>query len=529
MKADLTRRTFNSLNHFTRVLMQQGRVQIDADWNEQTAVSLHYLRTLGADLIGPYGGPDGAFAVPPAQPFPNDFVIGAGHYYVDGILCEADSEWIPVTVPQAGASNKVKILYWPRDGLAFWKDQYVEVELSSGASPVQVKITDLDPANRTLTLEPAVSNAARVRHLITYMTQPDYLVPVNEKLDQIKKNTPYLVYLDVWERLITYVEDGRIREVALGGPDTAARSKVVWQVKITASQDGCLTALNDLFQWENRGWLKAKANEASTEVDPCIISPDALYRGVENQLYRVEIHRAGLGWNGLGDPPASTATFKWSRENGCVVYPIVTLASGDGTTTVTLENLGRDDRFSLAEEDWVEIADDDYVLRNGAENLLQVQSIDRDNMTVMLKGAPLPNVGNDPAKHPLLRRWDHQAGDPNKGGLQLGSDGAAFIVEGSNWLELEDGVKIQFQAADTELREQKKYRTGDYWLIPARTATGDVEWPRDQNNQPVAKAPDGVIHHFAPLAMISAGENGAVTLNGSCQKSFPSMTTLANK
>ena len=42
----------------------------------------------------------------------------------------------------------------------------------------------------------------------------------------------YLAYLDVWQRHITYIEDPQIREVALGGPDTATRTKTVWQVKL---------------------------------------------------------------------------------------------------------------------------------------------------------------------------------------------------------------------------------------------------------------------------------------------------------
>lgn len=42
----------------------------------------------------------------------------------------------------------------------------------------------------------------------------------------------YLVYLDGWERHITYVDDSKIREVALGGPDTSTRNKIVWQVKL---------------------------------------------------------------------------------------------------------------------------------------------------------------------------------------------------------------------------------------------------------------------------------------------------------
>src|SRR6202035_1309249 len=276
----------------------------------------------------------------------------------------------------------------------------------------------------------------------------------------------------------------------------------------------------------NRGWLKAMANQTSTSADPCIISPDARYRGPENQLYRVEIHRPHQAWDGNGVPGSNThaATFKWSRENGSAIYPIVPpLVVGGGTTTITLENLGRDDRFGLAKDDWVEIVDDDYVLlQNSAETLLQVDSVDRDNMMVTLSGSHEPDVGKDPAKHPLLRRWDHKEGEPAEGGLQLGSDGAALIVEGSgdNWLELEDGVKIQFQQPD-EGQKQVQYRTGDYWLIPARTATGDVEWPREKDNQgkpiPIAKPPDGVIHHYAPLAVITFGGDGGISAVHLCQ------------
>ena len=67
MKGDFTRDTFNKDKRFSRVLMQQGRVQLDADWNEQTSILLHYLRTLATDLIGPHGGPANrlGFAITP--------------------------------------------------------------------------------------------------------------------------------------------------------------------------------------------------------------------------------------------------------------------------------------------------------------------------------------------------------------------------------------------------------------------------------------------------------------------------------
>ena len=438
-RGDFTCDTFHPKNRYLRVLYQQGRVQLDADHNEQVSILLHHLQSLAKDLYGPFGGPcDSGFLIAPTGAPDKDFKIGAGHYYVDGILCE------------------------------------VEEKEADGQDLV-----------------------------FTYLTQPDYPAPAT-----LENNNTYLVYLDVWERHITYVEDDGIREVALGGPDTATRAKVVCQVKVENELPDGIASISknnvigdnwgkwvELWQPANRGQLKAKSKEVShQETDPCITSPESRYRGAENQLYRVEIHTGGKA----GDE----ATFKCSRENGSVAFPIQELEGN----TVVLEHLGRDSRFGLAPGDWVEIVDDEYILRGRAEPLLQVDAIDPDTRKVTLKGIPASMVGQALEKHPLLRRWDHKAGKSTEGGLVL-HDGAALIIEGetsSNWLELEDGVLVQFQPGGT-------YRTGDYWLIPARTATGDVEWPGDVG-KPEALPPHGVEHHYGPLAIINVAPSGDVTL-----------------
>ena len=93
MKGDFSRDTFDASKHFSRVLMQQGRVQLDADWNEQASILLHYLQTLAADLIGPHAGPANALGFEiKIKPDDNDLTIGKGHYYVDGILCENEDD-----------------------------------------------------------------------------------------------------------------------------------------------------------------------------------------------------------------------------------------------------------------------------------------------------------------------------------------------------------------------------------------------------------------------------------------------------
>lgn len=540
MKADLTRKTFDPLKHFSQVIMQQGRVQLDADWNEQAAILLHSLRALAADLIGPQGGPAAnlGFAInpyPSNSPVANDFQIGPGVYYVNGIRCEAESEAVPITVTIQGNSTQAQVDHWAIGGVPLQSGQYLEViddvepPLNPAFPPALVQVTNPQPSQLTVTLQGApnqISNATapKLRRLLTYLAQPDYSVPDAEKLGA----GTFLVYLDVWERHMTYVEDDSMREVALGGAETASRAKVVWQVKSAiGAGESCDKftpsdqTLEQFLLGPNRGRLKARAKQTGASTDPCIIAPNATYRGPENQLYRVEIHRPGMAWNGKQDN-ATGATFKWSRENGSVVFPILKLATGSGVTTVTLETLGRDDRFGLKEGDWVEIQDDPYVLQNRAENLLQVQSIDRSSLTVTLTGSA-GTAGKDSSAHPLLRRWDHQAGDPAQGGLTLGSDNAALLEQGV-WVELENGVQILFETTSSSA---KPYHTSDYWLIPARVATGNVEWPTEMDSQqkpvPLSKPPDGVAHYYAPLGVVSVDGNGKITLKSDCRKQFPAL------
>ncbi|MEM5331880.1 DUF6519 domain-containing protein [Paraburkholderia sp. JHI2823] len=254
----------------------------------------------------------------------------------------------------------------------------------------------------------------------------------------------------------------------------------------------------------NRGLLRARTTQPQTPTDPCTAAPGAGCRGVENQLYRVEIN------TGSNDPAGNAPSFKWSRDNGAVVFPVLGVSVSGTTTTVRLANLGRDEHFGLAEGDYVEIQDDATVLNQLPGQMLQVQSIDTGSLSVVLAGAPASSAGSQPQLHPLMRRWDYQAGDPAQGGLTLGKDGAAELSTGtlaqgaSAWLTLEDGIQILFEG-DSHVT----WRCGDYWLIPARVATGDVIWPQEtvidaQGNSvtnAAALPPDGVTHHYAPLAI----------------------------
>ncbi len=527
-KGDFTRDTFYPLKYFSRVLMQQGRVQLDADWNEQADILLRLIRHLAKNLIGPQGGPvDGAgFAITVASTN-NNLLIGTGDYYIDGILVE----------------NRVE-----------------NEDVDDKGNPIPY----------------------------AYNTQPYYTPPTPLPL---KNPDYYLVYADVWEQQITYLEDAGIREVALGEsrPDTATRALVVWQVKVISSADfnqdkANLTEIHSQFAQPNppnvhqsikdiitarlrallqpayRGLLKARAKVVEEETDACITPPDSAYRGDENQLYRVEIHNAGsssaitAGSSASGktstrskssaSAAASVApTFKWSRDNGSVVFPIIgNPESGDKTTTVIIANLGRDEHLSVEQGDWVEVVDEDYVLQGLANPLLKVSKVDKTdplNILLTLDGVLAYQVHVD--RHPVVRRWDQKARQTKRDGepdLFDPTTGTVQIVEGSgegtddiieHWITLEDGVQIQFQSSNPD--KPTLYRTGDYWLIPARVITGDVEWPVLEVGPPVkhkALPPRGVEHHYAPLAVIHIVNDSIDNTIADLRSTFKTLVDLTN-
>lgn len=439
MKADTTRSTFKKTKHYNGVLMQQGRVQLDADWNEQLDIAGHRIETETIDVVGHCGAPlhDAGFHIvasandltaeektmpenqnPPAVGF-GDLLISGGRYYADGILCENEQ-------------------------------------------------------------------------IVAYSKQPDL-----PGVQPVATAGTYLAYIDVWSRHITALEDASIREVALGGPDTATRSKIVWQVKLF--QVGALNLAANcstaFLSWDaeiaaGTGKLAARAAVSTPSNSPCIVAPGAGYRRLENQHYRVEVHDEG----NLG-----AATFKWSRDNGS----IVTRWESQNVNDLTVSSIGRDKVLSFASGQWVELIDDTLELLSKPGTLVQLVKVEGNVLIIDPATATGPtNLASFP-RNPRVRRWDMAA---------------LLKPTTQNWIDLEDGVQVHFTAGS--------YKTGDYWLIPARTATADVEWPIDLvTNQPVTQLPFGIQHHYCRLAVAKFDGTNWTSITD-CRHIFPPLTEV---
>jgi hypothetical protein len=508
MKSDLTRSTFRRENHYSGVRMQQGRVQIDADWNEQVDIAAYLDETTRIDVIGRCGMPvhDAGFGVT-VMPEGDDLALSPGRAYVGGIPCENDGTPIRILViddSELGLDGVVA------DGRELREGEWVELS-ATGVDPIWRRIDAVDAKSWAVRLEPMLDPAAQkaladagdagLRRLTTYLTQPSFPGDPSAASHAMPEAGLYLVYLDAWQRHRTALEDGSLREVALGGPDHATRTQTVWQVRRTLL--GEETTCESLPSWgeiapRTTGRLRARAHPETTADDPCTIPPGAGFRRGEDQLYRVEIVTSGE----LG-----TAEFTYSRENGSVAVPW--LDSDNGTMTVT--TIGRDAVLGFGPGDWVELTDDTRELAGEAGTLAKVKTAN-GKVLALHTGPPDPPTGSldiaDFNLNPKVRRWDDPKG---KRTVEMATDNDGFLV-------LEDGVEVRF--------EDGHYRALDYWLIPARTALGDVEWSVDSAGTPLAMPPDGVAHQYCALALLRFDEQWDSSSVKDCRKLFPPLTEI---
>lgn len=442
MRGDFSRIRFNPKKQYTAVLEQQGRVALDADANEQAAIYNYLGRKETIDVIGQYGAPidDAGFGITIDQ---NEIFIAAGRYYVEGLMCE---------------------------------------------------------------------NAAS----LSYDSQP-YLIDPHatgaELLNELAQNggkAVIQVFLEVWQRLVTALDDPCLREPALGQADTTDRLQTVWRViavlrPIPApnpkqKQPDCCTEMYSEATGAlppGTGKMSARTTGATGDCG-CEPIPNAGYRGLENQLYRVEIHDSG---------DESTATFKWSRENGSIVAAIQSLSGA----TIWVDSLGPDANLGFQANQWVELTDDTYLfgqVPNRHGSLYQIQSIDPAHRSITMTTPVLPV---DPSRNARARRWDQT-------GASAGSSSVPLSV--APWISLENGIQVRFNSGT--------YKSGEYWTIPARTATGQIEWPPCGSDGAAFQLPHFIRVYVAPLACIHWNPSRRPALfPQDCRRLFSPLTDLA--
>lgn len=463
MTTDISRKSFDHRNNYSGLICEQGRVQLDSDWNEATAIADRQRRVEALDILGhcrvSRETPD-AFRIAVED---GELTIGLGRMSVEG--CSAENHG---GLPEA-------------------------------FDPVLAELTG--------TTE------------VLFNQQPFLLEPSTDLLADGR----YLVYLDVWYRDVDSIKAPELIEKAIGIPSTS-RIQTIWQVKIHDVELGpdvvCLTPDEDIPGWQaliqpSDGRLSTQAVGIPSIDDPCLLPPSGGYGGLENSTYRVAIHSVDEDGN---------VTFKWSRDNATVVSEVNAMPSLD---ELVVESVGKDSVLRFNDGDWVEIIDDALELSGQAGITRRIVVDDATSTITLndflpANVFPIDDDGNlDETRHTRVRRWDQSGDVRDTDGnpiIDLDDEDSAGIIPvpapGTSII-LEKGVQVTFDVA----RPNGVYRTGDYWIFIARTIDASVEVLEQE-------PPCGTHHHYCKLAIVEVanGEFASVT---NCRELTPDDPAIA--
>lgn len=234
MAGDYSRRTFTPTKHYSGVLMQQGRVQLDADWNEQLAIQQHRTETETIDVVGATGVPkkNNGFGISLSSTG-SGLTIASGRIYVDGLLCELEQ-----------AADYFSQPHHPAPDASFFNNPPTPPTLKDGTYVVYLDAW---------------------QHEINFRDDPHiHEVALGEADTTTRQQT-------VWQ-------------VKLLNVATAGLNAV-----------GCQTVFPE---WTGliapvTGKLNVQTKRTTDPKDPCALPPTTGFRRLENQLYRIEIQTGG--------------------------------------------------------------------------------------------------------------------------------------------------------------------------------------------------------------------------------------------
>ncbi len=459
MKGDFSRSTFEPSNHYTTVRLQQGRVQLDADWNEQMDILVYLLRSQARDLLGPYGAPaaGAGFAITPALAGDSlDLQIGAGRYYVDGILVENERDTLFSTQP-----------YWP------------DAALPETTSAADRWVIYLDVWERHLSgreapaiLEPALDGMDTTTRTQAVWQVKAWPAPAARTEEQPASNVELLRAWQAW----------RGQETAAG--ETTGRATL--QPRVSATGYG-LT--NQLYRVE--------VHSAGDEV--------TFKWSRDNGSFTLAV--AGLDLS--DDRKVLLATLEGLPDE-------LQVQAGDWLELADA-SFELNGRLALL---WQAEGPPDRHPASPVVRLLPAAPLDEAaTQAVLAIGQRLasPGPGQDGWPRPVLRRWDHNV---HARGVSAGRDGA-IAVEHARWLPLENGIEIWFEntgmlrPGDYWLIPARSGSEGYTLLWPAAPPPAAAAGNSEQDDKPppastvtgevayAALPPRQVDHHLAPLAVLS--------------------------
>jgi hypothetical protein len=442
MAGDRARVSHDPSRDYRAVVLQQGRVTLEADGNEASRIFEDGLRADVIDIVGPYGTPDDGYKVSAAGA---GFLIGPGSYYLGG-----------------------------------WRVQLArEMPLAPGPDALDLAAPTLAAGN-------------------------------------------YAIALLLTEQEVSAVEDRALLEVALGGPDTCQRTRLMQSgVAIRVRGDDCSSAeqgldaalLSQGAEHDHAtGMLKPTARlqvhvvSPPVPADPCDPPASGGYLGADNQLIRLAVVSYNLS--------RRRGRLVWGFDNSSTLYR----ASTTDGQVLTLEGDPIDSDHAPRMGQAVEVLQTrkrfdhgDVVAADSGLVTKVAQPYNSDLRTVQL-AATLAAESRGDADHPLfLRLWQSEIPFENESPVDLGDTGLAVTLS----------LTAALTAALTAPPGPVVARP--FWTFAARPSTPVMIYPRRCLDGP--QPPEGPRQWLAPLAVAMVAGRGATVLDD-CRDTFLPLTKL---
>jgi Inner membrane component of T3SS, cytoplasmic domain/Family of unknown function (DUF6519) len=464
MASDRARVSYDPKREWRGVIAQQGRVSVEADWNEAATISEERDRHATLDVVGRVGTPDDGYTVTPAaaegeqaESTPGHFTIGKGTLYLGGERLHLDEQVHYRTQPD-------------------W----------------------LDHSTDPLWDPPAVRDRKGRRH--------------------------ELVYLLASEQEVSAVEDPALADVALGGPDTTQRRRIIQRFARHPSESGTCDGSRSALERsladhglqldpasmtaESTGKLQVSFPNSPTAARVGRPAPGGGYLGAENQMIRVMV---------VGDKEGEL-TIVWGLDDASFLYRVYSAtpaAKAEGTeaegTTLTLASAPVDsyhypEKGQAVEllRDAVKLTENDYIASPHGFVSTLTRAYDPTSKQLLISGKPPGDylaTGKTPQLY--LRVWQAtaraRAGKP----ILLGDTGVAVTLTTSG-----------------------RFHVGDFWRFALRPIQPAIVYPERYLAEP--QPPDGPRIWACPLAVLTWDDEEHLRAS-SCIPQFSGLAEMAGR
>jgi hypothetical protein len=321
-----------------------------------------------------------------------------------------------------------------------------------------------------------------------------------------------VVSLLLTEQSVCAIEDRALREVALGGPDFAARLRLMQHflrvptkaatcpaggqtIAELLEEDG-VTIDPATLQLLSSARLQAAFATGPTSQDPCTPAAAGGYLGADNQLVRVTVTQY--------DAAAKTGTLLWGWNNASLLYR----ATMSDPLTLTLIDTPVDQEHAPQQNQFVEIlrteselGDNNYIAAGQGFVVQLAQGYSFDTQQIALQTALLADYQNNP--DPLfVRLW--QAEVPFNAGTATPLDQVSGIT-----------VAITMDALPTHIADRP------FWCFAVRPSMPQNIYPQRYADAP--QPPEGPRQWITDLAIVEAQKSGS-TLVMDCRIPFLPLT-----